>query len=72
MSTPKDDSDWLALVAGQAVPDADPDTIREAHALRDAILTAQDETAPPPDPAAYARLLARLRREGLLPPSPDA
>jgi hypothetical protein len=72
MSTPKDDNDWLALVAGQSVPDADLDTIREAQALRDAILAAQDEAAPPPDSAAYNRLLARLRREGLLPPSPDA
>jgi hypothetical protein len=73
MSTPKDDQDWLALVAGQSVPDADPDTIREARALRDAILAAQDETAPAPDPPAYARLLARLRQEGLLlPSSPDS
>jgi hypothetical protein len=46
--------------------------LREARALRDTILAAQDETAPPPDPVTYERLLARLRQAGLLPPAPDA
>ena len=59
----QDDDDWLALVAGQSVPDADPMTQREARALREAILAQQNRDSQAADHAAFERLLARLQRE---------
>jgi hypothetical protein len=59
----QDDDDWLALVAGQAVPDADPTTQREARALREAILAEQHRDCQAADHAAFDGLLARLQRE---------
>ncbi len=68
MQTNHDDQDWLALVAGDDVPGANPDTIREAQALRTAILSIQrQEASLPTDPTTLKRLLARLKIEGLLP-----
>jgi ElaB/YqjD/DUF883 family membrane-anchored ribosome-binding protein len=33
----KDDRDWLKLLAGQEVPNADPNTLRETRGLREAV-----------------------------------
>ena len=35
----QDDQDWLDLLAGKSVPDADPNTVREARIFRAALLT---------------------------------
>jgi hypothetical protein len=35
----KDDEDWLALLASKEVRDADPNTVREVHALKEALHT---------------------------------
>jgi hypothetical protein len=67
----RDDRDWLDLLAGREVPDADPRTAREARLLRESLLAgaAADATEPPPvpehDPAREARLLEGARRAGL-------
>jgi len=65
----KDDQDWFALLTGQSVPDAATDTVREAQALRRAVLA---EHATPADTATdqagLDRLLFRLQRAGLLTP----
>lgn len=67
--TAKDDRDWFALLAGKSVPDAHPDTVREAQAIRRAVLA---ESATPPEAAAdqagLERLIGRLDQEGLLTP----
>jgi hypothetical protein len=67
--TAKDDQDWFALLTGKAVPDAHPDTVREAQAIRQAVL-AESATAPEAtaDEAGLQRLLGRLEQEGLLTP----
>ena len=67
--TPKDDQDWFALLTGKSVPDAHPDTVREAQAIRQAVL-AESATVPEAtaDEAGLQRLLGRLEHEGLLTP----
>jgi len=69
----RDDEDWLALLAGKSVPDAHPDTVKEAQELRRAI---QAEAGIQPEPVAeqagLERLLGRLEQEGLLQPRRQA
>jgi len=69
---PDDDQQWLDLMAGRAVPDADARTRKEAAWLRAALLSYR-VTAPPGAPAdadgRAARLLTRAREAGVLPPA---
>ena len=39
----KDDQDWLDLLAGQSVPDADTNTVRDAQIFRGALLAHADK-----------------------------
>jgi hypothetical protein len=62
-----DDLEWLALLSGQAVPGAHPSTVREARALRAAILAEYEALEPSQvAPGAVDRVLLRLQRGGLL------
>lgn len=67
-----DDDHWFALLTGHEVPEAHPETVREAQLLRQTILAEASEAASPPAtaevPAGLDRLLGRLRAEGLLTP----
>lgn len=62
----KDDQDWIDLLAGQSVPDADPETVREAQVFRAALLAhsekSKDDTEMP-HPAIWEKLLARIEIE---------
>ena len=64
---PKDDQDWLDVLAGHEVPDADPKTRREAELIRAAILAhhADDSSDPTAEETEHAwqQLQFRLRRE---------
>ncbi|MCX2864918.1 hypothetical protein OOZ63_24100 [Paucibacter sp. PLA-PC-4] len=64
-----DDQQWLDLLAGRSVPEADARTRKEAAWLRAALLSYR-VTAPPGAPAAaddrVGRLLARAREAGVL------
>ena len=69
----RDDEDWLALLAGQSVPDAHPDTVKEAQELRRAIQAeAGIESESVADQAGLERLLGRLEQEGLFKPRRQA
>ena len=62
----KDDQDWIDLLAGQAVPDADPKTVREAQVFRAALLAHSEKSkddAEIPYPAVWEKLLARIEVE---------
>ena len=62
-----DDLEWLALLSGQTVPGAHPSTVREARALRAAILAEYAALEPSQvAPGSVDRVLLRLQREGLL------
>jgi hypothetical protein len=67
MATPPDDLDWFDAIAGRPRADADPQTLREATLLREAMRTwtpralAADVTRADPE-----ALVARARREGVL------
>jgi hypothetical protein len=68
-----DDHDWLALLTGQSLPEANPATAREAAALRAAILAEHTGFEDAADTTAAAdRLLFRLKQEGLLAPQPPS
>ena len=74
MNDPKpphdDNDDWLNLLAGRDVPDADPRTQREAERLRQAILSDSKGAELTPDELeqSWQRLRFRLNREGVLGP----
>ena len=73
MTQAEDDQRWLDNLAGRSPPGGDPATAREAGLLREALLAqaARDTTpVPGPDAAREARLIARAREAGLLPPEP--
>ena len=68
---PRDDhDDWLDLLAGHDVPEADPKTRHEAELLRAAILADRkdDELTPEELEHSWQRLRFRLNREGILGP----
>lgn len=72
--TTDDDQTWLDLLAGRAVPRADPQLAREAAALRDGMQRYRLAAPPAGVPAGderLQRLLARARAAGVL-PAPDA
>lgn len=64
-----DNQHWLALLRGEAAPEARPETVQEAQALRRAVL-AESAAANPAaaTPAGLERLLGDLHRQGLLRP----
>lgn len=64
----KDDQDWLQSLGGAEAKDADVNTLREARALRAAMLeyARKDETPEFDREAGLQRLLFRLRREKLV------
>ena len=62
----KDDQDWIDLLTGHAVPDADPKTVREAQVFRAALLAHSEKSkdnAEIPYPAIWEKLLARIEVE---------
>jgi hypothetical protein len=64
--TNQDDQHWLNLLAGQPVPDADPQTAREARILRAALLAHADQPTDDneiPYPAIWEKLSAHLKTE---------
>lgn len=66
MMSDKDDQDWIDLLAGQSVPDADPKTAREARIFRAALLAHSEkpkEDTEIPYPAIWEKLLTRLEVE---------
>jgi hypothetical protein len=65
-SREKDDGDWLALLGGYTVNDADPGTRREAQELREMLLRRQEQETGGDERPALERLLFRLRSERLL------
>jgi hypothetical protein len=46
----KETEDWLAVLSGQSVPDANPEIIREAQALRMALQFREFQEALPTEP----------------------
>ncbi len=69
-----DDDDWLALLAGQPVPDASPGTRREADFLRQAVLAWQSRPVSQLTDADLIRGRERLRfqlRREAPPPGPN-
>ena len=67
----KDNRDWYNLVAGQAVPDADPKTREEAQLLRQAVLNQDDPVLSEQDlEQGWQRLRAELIQQGVLEPEP--
>jgi hypothetical protein len=59
----KDEQDWLDLLAGQSVPDADPNTVRDAQIFRGALLAHTERLendAEIPYPHILANVLSRL------------
>ncbi|MBI3069611.1 MAG: hypothetical protein HYY79_12225 [Betaproteobacteria bacterium] len=66
--TERDDQDWFDTLTGKPVNGADPATVREAKALREAMLASQRREPGPEfevEPG-LQRLLFRLRRENLI------
>lgn len=61
-----DDDDWLESLAGRPPAGADPGTLHEATLLRQALLRARPDVAPPPAPDSLDSLLSRARAQGLL------
>lgn len=61
----KDDQDWTETLAGTPPAGADPRTVKEAEAVRRAMLEERSRETPPPfdAEAGLQRLLFRLRRE---------
>jgi hypothetical protein len=67
--TDKDDQQWLNALAGKPDADSEAVTTAQAHALRSAMLarrSALEHDTANADPAEFARLQARLKREGVL------
>jgi len=64
----KDDQDWIRVLAGEEAKDADMATVREARALRAAMLEYEqrDEAADFDGQRGLQQLLFRMRREQLL------
>ncbi len=58
----KDDEDWLALMAGQQVPDATPETVQEAALLR-MVLSNKENLVPANHVQRMEALLHRVREE---------
>jgi hypothetical protein len=63
MNTNKDNEDWLKLLAGEVVADADKDTIDEVNMLKQTLSYVNEQQH---NPAELERLLFRLKREKLL------
>jgi hypothetical protein len=63
----KDDQDWTDTLAGKPPADADPLTVKEAKAVRQAMLERRERETPPEFDAesGLQRLLFRLRQERL-------
>jgi hypothetical protein len=64
----REDTQWLASLAGRPDPTADPITNAQASALRNALQTRKaklDAMVPHTDESQYQQLLFRLRQEGL-------
>ena len=68
----QDDKDWLDAIAGKPVENADPNTLQEAHYLREALLRKHYEETLEPQPIKLGDDLAkRFQKEAPLPqPSP--
>ena len=68
----QDDQDWLDLLAGKSVPNADLNTVKAARIFRAALLAQaqRQKTAPAemPYPPILAKVLNRLETEGYLQP----
>jgi len=65
----KDDQDWIDLLGGQSVPDANPKTVREAQIFRAALLAHADKTQADseiPYPHIFKNVLSHLENN---PPS---
>ena len=66
----QDDQDWLDLLAGKSVPNADLNTVKDARIFRAALLAQaqRPKTAPAemPYPPILAKVLNRLETEGYL------
>lgn len=70
---PNEDQDWIDALAGRDRDAASASTV-EARALRDGILARSTEESAPvaaEDPVRENELVARARREGLIPASPS-
>ncbi len=65
----KDDKDWLDMLTGKSVPDASPDTLHEAHALRVNLKMSEIDI---PEPDGLPTVLDRLEAAGYLKPKNDA
>ena len=64
----KNDQDWITLLAGQSVADADPKTVREAHIFRAALLAHADKVQDDiPYPHILNNVLSHLEKN---PPPP--
>lgn len=68
----KDDNDWLAILSGRSVPDANPETLREARVLRMVLLARQEEETEKEfaktDDQQWQRLENKLTKEGYIKP----
>lgn len=68
MTREADDAAWLAALAGQPEPEADPALTQQALALRQALIRRRDalqQAVPPADEALLRTLQQQLRSEGL-------
>src|SRR5437870_4649690 len=62
-----DDQDWIRILGGKPAPDAKTETVKEAEAVRRAMLAQKRSSAEPSDvEPGLQRLLFRLRQEKLL------
>jgi hypothetical protein len=71
----KENQQWLDAIAGKPDSSADPMLNQQAAALRQALIKRSQEVisaVPDADPAGYERLLAELKRQGLLTDRPKA
>jgi len=67
----KDDQDWINLLAGQSIPNAEPNTVRDAQTFRAALLAHADKNdAEIPYPHILNNVLSRLKNPQ--PPSPKS
>jgi len=68
----KDDNDWMTILSGRSIPDADPNTIREARVLRMVLLAPQEEETEKEfaktDDQQWQRLENKLIKEGHIRP----
>ena len=64
----QDNQNWLDLLGGKSVPNAAPDTVLEAQALRTVLLERATQESEIPYPQVFKKTLECLEAEGYLKP----